>query len=327
MMAKTFVEKLRTSAGDSRSIICFGMDPTETVFAALERPIDPSKYPSVFVKFFEDILMKMAEMDVWPGAIKPNEAYWAKFDDHLHGVNNGRRALGEVINSIRKARSGIPVIIDAKRADIGATSECYAQEFAGWRQGDASFGWCADALTVNPYLGSDGVEPFFSRLGAYVLDRTSNPSASELQNLVPSHRLVVGKDGVRTLQELDVKEPLYLHEARQIVGWARKYPGNVGAVVGATALDELEDISRIYVESGLDIPLLIPGVGKQGGSAKDVVDRLRKVGYDLSIVRINLSSGLSYAFEKEEEDARKKDFAGASVRTLKKLNDEVGYRP
>ncbi|MEK6961074.1 MAG: orotidine-5'-phosphate decarboxylase [Nanoarchaeota archaeon] len=326
-MAKTFVEKLRVSADDSGSIICFGMDPTEAVFSALERPHDASGYPSVFVKFFDEILVKMADMNVWPGAFKPNDAYWAKFDGHLHGENHGRRALGEVINIIRRKRQGAPVIIDAKRADIGATSECYAEEFAGWRQGDASFGWCVDAITINPYLGSDGVEPFFKRLGAYVLDRTSNPSACELQNLVPSHRLVVGKDGARSLQELKVKEPLYLHEARQIVEWAKKFPGNVGAVVGATALDELEDISRVYVESGLDIPLLIPGVGKQGGSAKDVVDRLRKAGYDLSIVRINLSSGLSYAFEKEPGDSGKKDFAGASVRALKRLNDEVGYRP
>jgi orotidine-5'-phosphate decarboxylase len=117
-------------------------------------------------------------------------------------------------------------------------------------------------------------------------------------------------------------KPIYLHVADKIIRWHDLNPGNVGAVVGATAIPELEHIAQKFVMSGKQIPLLIPGVGKQGGSAKEVMAALRKVGYNLDIVRINSSSELNFAWEKED---KKEDYAGAAARALKRLNEEIGY--
>ena len=152
-------------------------------------------------------------------------------------------------------------------------------------------------------MGSDSVGPFIEWCekgkGIYILCRTSNKGAVDLQNLKV--------DGV----------PIYMKLAGKIIEW--HIPG-VGAVVGATYLEELEKISRFFVESKKEIPLLIPGVGSQGGSAREVVDVLKKTKNDVLIHRINSSSGINYAYMKSETS----DYAKAAVDALEVLNKEIG---
>jgi len=319
-MVKNFVEKLREAAHKTGSIACFGMDPTEKVYEAKDKPKSPAEYAKGFSSFYHEILYQMKKEGVWPGSFKPNDAYWAQWDRQRIGAFDGSLALVDTIAAIRSFDDSIPIVLDAKRGDIGATSTAYAKEFAGWSCGNTEFGWAVDGMTVHNYMGSDSVLPFAEKLGIYVMDRNSNPGAAELQSRLVLRNEAVGKKVVDPEKDL---MPVYMVVAESIVGWAKKCPGNVGAVVGATAPEELECIARFFVESGSEIPILIPGVGKQGGSASDVASRLKKVGYDLSIVRISSSSELNYAFAKEGT----RDFAGASVRALKKLNDEIDYRP
>jgi orotidine-5'-phosphate decarboxylase len=152
-------------------------------------------------------------------------------------------------------------------------------------------------------MGSDSVEPFIEwcdqEKGVYILCRTSNKGAVDLQDLKV--------DGV----------PVYMKLAENIIRWHK--PG-VGAVVGATYLDELEEISRFFVESKKEIPLLIPGVGSQGGSAKEVVEVLRKTKNNILIHRINSSSGINYAYIENDTS----DYAKAAVDALENLNKEIG---
>ena len=200
-----------------------------------------------------------------------------------------------------------PPALDAKRGDIGKTATAYARSvFELWR---------ADATTVAPYMGSDSIAPFTAYCapenggkGVYVLCRTSNTSANEVQDLPV-------KDPMP-----NVSDPLFLAVAEYIsVKW---YAPGIGAVVGATELSELERIARFFKKADdREIPLLIPGVGAQGGSAKEVADVLRGVGYDLRICRINSSSGIAEAWKKEEKPD---DYAGAAVRAIQKLNEEIG---
>jgi orotidine-5'-phosphate decarboxylase len=120
------------------------------------------------------------------------------------------------------------------------------------------------------------------------------------------------------LQDLKVDGvPVYMKLAENIIKWHR--PG-VGAVVGATYLEELEKISKFFVNSKKDIPLLIPGVGSQGGSAREVVDALNKTGNDIHIHRINSSSGINYAYVEKDTS----DYAKAAVDAIETLNKEIG---
>ena len=135
-----------------------------------------------------------------------------------------------------------------------------------------------------------------------MLNRTSNKGAAEIQNLVCN-----GKEFYSIISE-------------KIVEWGKEANGNVGAVVGATSIEEFEKIAAFYANSGTSVPLLIPGVGAQGGSASDVTAAMKKAGYDLGIARISSSSGINYAFEKQETE----DFAGAAVKAIKELNKEIG---
>jgi orotidine-5'-phosphate decarboxylase len=163
------------------------------------------------------------------------------------------------------------VILDSKRGDIARSSLNYAQE--------AFDAWACDAVTVAPYMGSDSVKPFtdFEDKGVYILNRTSNPGGRDLQNLL-----------------LSDQRPLYLEVASQIAAYNDRR-GCVGAVVGATNLDELRSIAAFY--QAQRVPMLIPGVGSQGGSATEVMEILRTTGYPLVLARINSSSALTHPWK------------------------------
>ena len=295
----TWVDKLRAETEKTGSIVCFGIDPTETTT------------PNVLVReFYFQILNEMKRTGTRVAVVKPNIAFF----EGMNGTQDPLCGLGH-LRAIRDdyQGAGIPLILDAKRGDIGNTATAYARSvFELWR---------ADATTVAPYMGSDSIKPFTAYCapekggkGVYVLCRTSNPSANELQGLP------IG-DEVTGLNDL------LFHSVASHIANTWYVPG-IGAVVGATAPSELEEIATIFQETGKEIPLLIPGVGAQGGSAAQVANVLRSVGYDLRICRINSSSGIAEAWKKERNAAGEignpDDYTGAAVRAIQQLNTEIG---
>ena len=276
-----YLDDLRVRAKKAKSIVCMGMDPV------IEKIQIKGDTCQVIEEFYLDILKEMKKRDSYPAIIKPNIAYFEQYG--FDGLN----ALKTIISQYKS--SGIPTLLDAKRGDIGKTSTAYAKSVFEF--------WDSDAVTIAPYMGSDSVEPFIEwcdqEKGVYILCRTSNKGAVDLQDLKV--------DGV----------PVYMKLAENIIRWHK--PG-VGAVVGATYLEELEEISRFFVESKKEIPLLIPGVGSQGGSAGEVVEVLKKTNNDILIHRINSSSGINYAYIEKNTS----DYATAAVDALETLNQDIG---
>jgi len=268
-------------AKKANSIVCMGMDPV------IEKIPIKGDSCQVIEEFYINILKEMNIRNSHPAIIKPNIAYFEQYG--FSGLN----ALKSIISQYKS--SGIPILLDAKRGDIGKTSTAYARSVFEF--------WDSDAVTIAPYMGTDSVEPFIEwcekEKGVYILCRTSNKGAVDLQDLKV--------DGV----------PVYRKLAENIIRWHK--PG-VGAVVGATYLDELEEISRFFVDSKKEVSLLIPGVGSQGGSAGEVVDVLRKTNNDILIHRINSSSGINYAYIEKNIS----DYAKAAVDALENLNKEIG---
>ncbi len=268
-----YAERLREKAGES-GIVCMGIDPV------LEKIPLKGNAESVISKFFLDILDSIITENAPLNTVKPNIAYFEQYGFE------GLRALKSIIEECQK--KDLIVILDGKMGDIGKSSAAYAK---------AAFDfWGADAVTVNPYMGSDSVEPFLQYMkkgkGVYALCRTSNSGAKDFQDLQSE-----GK-------------PLYIRVAEKIAEW------ECGAVVGATNIREFEALAKFF--SKHNAPLLIPGVGAQGGSATEVAKTLKKAGMDLKTARINSSSGITYSFKKGE------DYAGAAVKEIKRLNREIG---
>lgn len=197
-------------------------------------------------------------------------------------------AGGEILRKTRDyIPSGIPVIIDAKRADIGNTSNAYARALLDF--------YNFDGITVNPYLGYDSLKPFidYESKGIFILCRTSNPGSTDFQELNCGGR------------------PLYQEVAQKLVKW-NQY-GNIGAVVGATYPKELEKVRDIV---GEEIPLLIPGVGKQEGELKQAVGKGTNSQGEMAI--INSSRGIIFASSGE-------DFAQAARAAALKLKEEINH--
>lgn len=204
-------------------------------------------------------------------AVKPQAAFFEELGPA------GTAALADVIQHARKA--GLIVICDGKRGDIGSTAEAYARAYLAGAD-DAASPWGADALTVNPYLGADTLEPFVKvceerGAGIYVLVRTSNPGAGEFQDRVT--------DGSKHFEHV-AKVVESLSERTAEDGW-----GCVGAVVGATYPEELEQLRTAMPHT----PLLVPGYGSQGGTAADVAAAFTPEG--LGAV-VNSSRGINFAF-------------------------------
>jgi orotidine-5'-phosphate decarboxylase len=209
---------------------------------------------------------------------KPNAAFYESAD--------GWRALRETVAYAHG--KDVPVLLDAKRADIGNTTRQYAELLDE-----------VDAITVNPYMGHDSIQPFLDRAekGVFVLCRTSNPGRTDLQDL-----------------DLASGKRLYEHVADRAVAWNEH--NNVGLVVGATGPDELAAI-RERVPS---VPFLVPGVGAQGGDAEAAV----KYGLDTNGVGlVNSSRGIIFAGENSGESVA--DAAGAAAKQLtQRLNQHRG---
>jgi len=262
-----------------------------------------------FVDFVGELFTELDVLNIHPAAIKPNQGFYAIHNKIFDGccvsteIQEGYYALGNILTSIDFAN--IPIIFDSKRGDIGTSSKNYAIEaFEVWR---------ADAVTVHPYMGIDSIKPFAEYTkngkGVYILNRTSNPSASDFQNL-----------------KLENGDYFYIHVAKKIIEWAKQWPG-VGAVVGATSLDELYEIAALYAKH--QIPLLIPGVGGQGGKAEDVISTLKDAKYPLELARINSSSGITHPWVKNKDldpgGDDMNDYVSVSIKEIEKLNKVIGF--
>jgi orotidine-5'-phosphate decarboxylase len=280
-----YLSYLEASARDRNSIVCVGLD---LVTSALP---EAYQHPDKFLRYIRQILIHMNENSIGCGAFKPNQGFYA-----IHGANSGEYL--ERIIQVTKSEK-VPVILDYKRGDIGPSSANYAEE--GFKV------FNADAVTISPYMGTDSVEPFLKYTaegkGVYILCRTSNKGAVDFQN-----------------QELKDGRFLYEAVADKIIEWSKLYPGT-GAVVGATSLEELSRLATRFASH--NIPLLIPGVKTQGGSAKEVIAVLREAGYPLYLARINSSSGVTHPWASKKEPAPE-NYVEVCANEIKTLNEEIG---
>ena len=220
-----FTEQLANAWHQQDSMLCVGLDP------------DPQQFPAslkgeggAILAFCREIVDATADLVC---AFKPQIAYFA-----AHGAED---QLEQLIDHIHRQHPQVPVILDSKRGDIGSTADQYAIE--------AFERYQADAVTVNPYMGFDSIEPYlkYAHKGVIVLCRTSNPGGSDLQFLEVNDSAHAG-------------ELLYQRVARLATSQWNK-TGQLGLVVGATFPEEIAKVRSIVGE----MPLLIPGIGAQGG--------------------------------------------------------------
>ena len=270
-MTKTFMQLLRERWVGSDSLVCVGLDP------------EPAKFPASFARDPDAVFAfcrAIADATApYACAFKPQIAHFAAL--------GAEDALARLVAHLHAAHPGIPVILDSKRGDIGSTAQHYAAEaFDRYR---------ADAVTANPYLGRDSVQPFLDRAdkGVVVLCRTSNPGAADFQDLDVDGR------------------PLYQHVAEKV---AREWNGhgNCALVVGATWPEQLREVRAI---AG-DLPFLVPGVGAQGGDVEAVVRNGRTA--DGTGLVVSSSRAILYASQGE-------DFAEAAAAAARTLRDQINH--
>ncbi|MCX7255962.1 MAG: orotidine-5'-phosphate decarboxylase [Polaromonas sp.] len=268
----TFLDMLGAAERQNNSMLCVGLDP------------EPAKFPgqlngdaSKIYDFCAAIVDATADL---VSAFKPQIAYFA--------AHRAEEQLERLIAHMRRAAPLVPVILDAKRGDIGSTAAQYAIE-AFERYG-------ADAVTLSPFMGFDSVTPYlkYHGKGAFLLCRTSNPGGDDFQN--------------QRLASVDGEPLLYEHIARLAQGpW--NLNGQLGLVVGATYPAEIERVRAVAPT----VPLLIPGVGAQGGDAVATVKAGWRPG---APIIVNSSRAILYA-------SQGADFAGAARREAVKTRDAL----
>lgn len=276
MKFMSFTQSLIDAWRHTDSLLCIGLDP------------EPIRFPPLFAgrtdAIFDFCCAIVDATAAYACAFKPQIAYFA--------ANRAEDQLEQLIAYIHQQYPGRSVILDAKRGDIDCTAEQYAREaFERYR---------ADAVTVNPYLGFDTLQPYFAypNKGVIVLCRTSNPGSTELQCLQVNG------------------QPLYqriaLHIATQAAQW--RVSDQVGLVMGATFPDEIAVIRRLVGET----PLLIPGIGTQGGNIAATVTAGRtSTGTGMLL---NSARAILYA-------SRNDDFAAAAAKVAQNIRDEINlYR-
>jgi len=214
----TYFERLRALSKERHTLVCVGLDP------------DPEQIPGGAAGALRHCREVVRQTEESACCFKPNSAFWEQYGP------DGWKALLE----LKGETPNTPFLFDAKRGDMGNTMRAYAV---------AAFATLGmDAATVNPYLGTDSLEEFtrYKDRGVYVVCRSSNPGAKDLQHL-------------------DAKgDPIYLHVAK--LAESVNSNGNVGLVVGATAPDQIAEL-----RGATDLPFLIPGVGAQGGDLEGSV--------------------------------------------------------
>ena len=254
-----FKMRLRNAMTARNSLVCVGLDP------------QPGRtHKSEIFEFNRKIVDETAD---FVAAYKPQSAFYEAVGDE------GWAALGKTIEYIRKAAPHALVILDVKRGDVPNTAEACAQM--------AFDHFKADAATVNPYMGSDGVKPFLKRpgKGAFLLCRTSNPKSGALQLL-------------RVMSETNPGELRFLYEevAKLIEKWGADQSDNAGAVVGATYPEELRRVRELCPT----LPLLVPGIGAQGGNLEASV----RAGLDAEGAGLLINSSRSIIYPEDPRTTR-----------------------
>ena len=258
-----FIDKLHAAERAHQSLLCVGLDP------------DPAKLPGAWrgrpdriFDFCARIVDATADLVI---AFKPQIAYFA--------AHRAEAQLERLMDHMRAHAPGVPIILDAKRGDIGSTAEQYAIE-AFERYG-------ADAVTLSPFMGFDSVQPYLTHAGkgAFLLCRTSNPGGDDLQS--------------QRLASVPGQPLLYEHVAQLAQGpW--NLNGQLGLVVGATYPDEIERVRQLAPT----LPLLIPGVGAQGGDALATVRAgyRQHEGRTSGPIIVNSSRAILYASSNDDFD-------------------------
>ena len=268
-----FTQALARAWDKNDSLLCVGLDPEIERF-----PPAIAAAPSPIFQFNKAIVDATHDLVC---AYKPQFAHYAAYE--------AEDQLERTIEYLHRTYPDIPVILDGKRGDVGHTAERYASE--------AFERYAADAVTVNPYLGSDSLEPFLRHedKGVFVLCRTSN-------------------SGARDLQDLEVGARRLYHVVAELAAQRWNARGNCALVVGATYPRELAEVRRIVG----DMPLLLPGVGAQGA---DVAQAVRS-GQTASGVGLLVSSSRAILYGSGASPAAA-DFAGAARAAAQKLRGEI----
>ncbi|QDT39531.1 orotidine-5'-phosphate decarboxylase [Stratiformator vulcanicus] len=274
-----FAQRLHAAIKHKQTPALVGLDPRlsqlppQIVKSARTRHSDANLAAAAA---FEEFCIRLIDV-VTPlvPAVKPQSAFFEELGPA------GSQALANVISHARSQK--LIVILDAKRGDIGSTAEAYARGLIGGA--DPPSPWMADALTVNPYLGTDTLQPFVDVAterggGIYVLVRTSNPGASAFQDR--------SEDGQKLFETVGSEVERLARETSAEANY-----GCVGAVVGATYPAELAALREAMPHT----PLLVPGYGSQGGTAADVASSFDTSG--LGAV-INSSRAINFAFRAEQ---------------------------
>lgn len=258
----------------------------------------PKAVAEMFLQFNKEIID--AVYDVVP-AVKPQIAMYEKYG--LDGIN-------AYLETAKYAKEkGLVVIGDIKRGDISSTAEAYAAHIGGTDIfGEKHELWHEDFVTVNPYLGIDGILPFIEACnandkGIFVLVKTSNPSSSQIQDVLSEGR------------------PIYEHVAELVVKWGELSKGklgfdNIGAVVGATHKEQGEKLRKLMPRTFF----LVPGYGAQGAKGEDLKDYFDKEGRGCII---NSSRGIIAAYKKDEKYGD--NFAEAARDAVIAMKKDLGF--
>ncbi len=271
-----FIKKLKNAAQKNSSLLCVGLDP------------DPELMPDgVSVLEFNQAIIKATSDLVC--AYKLNLAFYEVLE--IEGIDAMKR-------TIKCVPEDIPIIGDAKLGDIGNTAKAYAKTIFDTFNFDAS--------TVSPYLGFDSIEPFiqYRDKGVFILCRTSNPGAVDFQSLRCETEILFRFEMERR------QRPLFEIVAEKAKQW--NFNGNIGLVIGATYPEEL----RLIRQSCPDMPLLIPGIGAQGGELPSAV----RYGVTTKKEKAIISSSRQIIYA-----SRGKDFAEAARRVASSLRDQINY--
>lgn len=270
-----FADKLQAAVQSKKTPLIVGLDPR------LERippPLRPDKAPvdgQTAAHLYQSFCCRIIDVvaNLVP-AVKPQAAFFEALGPH------GTMALAEVAEYASDA--GLLVIMDAKRGDIGSTAKAYAQAYLS---NNSVSPWKSDALTVNPYLGNDTLQPFVQQAqssgsGLYVLVKTSNPGSDWIQGVSEDGNTIHERvaDHVQELSKSNIGSSGY---------------GFVGAVVGATWPEQLNELRNRMP----NVPFLVPGFGAQGGTAKDVAGAFDEQGNGAVV---NSSRGIIFAYEIEK---------------------------
>lgn len=287
-MSSTFADRIQNSIDRTQSYLVAGCDPVIeklppfVVSEAIERAATDAEVVERALAMFSDLFLVAVNGRV--AAVKPNIAFFEQYG--MSGV----KAFAEFCRAARER--GIPLIIDAKRGDIGSTAAAYSTGFLGRCTvgGRTIAGFDGDALTVNPFLGFDTLEPFLKDCqeygkGIFVLVQTSNPGAKDLQGLVANNKSV--SDHVATFLATNAEK------LQGECGWS-----GLGAVVGASYPEDAVKLRSIMPNNFF----LIPGLGAQGADAKDSVAGFGSLKGKKGGALVNVSRGLLEGVARTEEE-------------------------